>query len=91
MRKNESEGEASPPAKKRPKLLDHYPPLSLSDITDESTHERHMNLTIRYDNDDCHQFGLLSLPNTTAATLHVVVKDLFLHCNLPLPLPMTSL
>ena len=41
-KKRQSEGEVSPPAKKRPKLLDRYPPLSPSDITDESTHERHM-------------------------------------------------
>ena len=42
-KKRQSEGEeASPLAKKRPKLLDRYPPLSPSDITDESTHERHM-------------------------------------------------
>ena len=34
--------EASPLAKKRPKILDHYPPLNSNDITDESTHERHM-------------------------------------------------
>ena len=34
--------EASPPAKKCPKILDHYPPLNPNDITDESTHEHHM-------------------------------------------------
>ena len=41
-KRQSEEEEASPPAKKRPKLLDRYPPLSPSDITDESTHERHM-------------------------------------------------
>ena len=32
----------TPPAKKRPKILDRYPPVNPSDITDEGTHERHM-------------------------------------------------
>ena len=42
-KKRQSElDETSPPAKKRPKLLDHYPPLNPNDIADESTHERHM-------------------------------------------------
>ena len=52
-------------------------------------HEQ-LNLTIRYvDNDyiiSVDSISLFSLPDTTAKTFHVVVKDLLLRCNLPLPL-----
>lgn len=41
-KKRQREDETSPLAKKRPKILDRYPPLDANDITDESTHERHM-------------------------------------------------
>ena len=40
-RQNTSD-ETSLPTKKRPKLLDRYPPLNPNDISDESTHERHI-------------------------------------------------
>ena len=70
-------------------------PCSFAIIVDETAdvaQRKQLNLTIRYVNDDYiiiineDFIGLFSLPNTTAATLHVVVKDLLLRCNLPLPL-----
>ena len=41
-KKRQKDDGASPPAKKRPKIFDRYPPLNPAEITDESTHERHM-------------------------------------------------
>ena len=47
-----------------------------------------LNLTIRYVNNDYFisedSIGLSSLPDTTAKTLHAVVKELLLRCNLPM-------
>ena len=47
-----------------------------------------MNLSIRYvDNDYTiseDSIGLFYLPNTSASTLHRVLTDMLLHCNLPL-------
>lgn len=60
------------------------------DETADVAQREQLNLTFRYVNDDYiineDSVGLFSLTNTTAATLHVVVKDLLLPCNLPLPL-----
>ena len=41
-KRQREDDDATPTAKKRPKILDRYPPLNPADITDESTHERHM-------------------------------------------------
>ena len=41
-KRQKEEEETSSPAKKRPKILDRYPPLNPDDMIDESTHERHM-------------------------------------------------
>ena len=60
------------------------------DETADVAQREQLNLTIRYVNDDYvineDSIGLFSLPNMTAATIHVVMKDLLLSCNLPLPL-----
>ena len=57
------------------------------ETADVASHEQ-LNLTIRYVNNDYiiseDSIGLFSLPDTTAKTLHAVVKDLLLRCNLPL-------
>ena len=63
--------------------------IIVDETADIACHEQ-LNLTIRYvDNDYIiseDSIGLFSLPDTTAKTFHVVVKDLILRCNLPLPL-----
>ena len=63
--------------------------IIVDETTDVARHEQ-LNLTIRYVDNDyiIHEdsIGLFSLPDTTANTLHVVVKDLLIRCNLPLPL-----
>ena len=40
--KKHKDDDASPPAKKQPKIFDRYSPLNPAEITDENTHERHM-------------------------------------------------
>ena len=63
--------------------------IIVDETADVARHEQ-LNLTIRYvDNDyiiNEDSIGLFSLPDTTADTLSVVVKDLLIRCNLPLPL-----
>jgi len=58
------------------------------DETADVASREQLNLTIRYVNNDYiiseDSIGLFSLPDTTAKTLHAVVKDLLLRCNLPL-------
>ena len=41
-KQREEDGDGSSPPRKRKKLLDRYPPLNPSEISDESTQERHM-------------------------------------------------
>jgi len=68
-------------------------PAWYSIIADEATdvaYNEQFNLSVRYVNDDYEiredSLGLFSLPNTTADTLSVVLKDLLTCCNLPLSL-----
>ena len=62
-------------------------------IVDEATDvacREQMNLSIRYVDDDYtiseDSVGLFHLPNTSASTLHLVLTDMLLRCNLPLSL-----
>ena len=50
------------------------------EATDVASREQ-LNLTIRWVSDE---YGLFSLPNTTADTLVVVIKDMLVRCGLPL-------
>ena len=66
-------------------------PCWYSVIADEATDvacNEQFNLSIRYVDDDygIHEdtVGLFALPNTTAETLSVVLKDLLIRCDLPL-------
>ena len=62
----------------------------IADETADAAHREQFNLTIRYvDNDyiiNEDSIGLFSLPNTTASTLHLVLIDMLIRCNLPLSL-----
>ena len=62
----------------------------IADETADAARREQFNLTIRYvDNDyiiNEDSIGLFSLPNTTASTLHLVLKDMLIRCNLPLSL-----
>ena len=70
--------------------------IIVDETADIACHEQ-LNLTIRYVNNDYiineDSIGLFSLPDTTAKTLHVVVKDLLIRCNLRTftTLPRTSI
>ena len=66
-------------------------PLWSSIIADEATDvacNEQFNLSIRYVDDKYDSYedavGLFALPNTTAETLSTVLKDLLIHCDLPL-------
>ena len=68
-------------------------PAWFSVITDEATdvsNTEQLTLSIRWVNNSYEVFedpvGLFRVPNTTAATLFTVIKDLLIRCNLPLEL-----
>ena len=61
----------------------------IADETADAACREQFNLIIRYVDDyiiNEISIGLFSLPNTTASTLHLVLKDMLIRCNLPLSL-----
>ena len=55
----------------------------IADEASDISHNEHMNLAIRWvDYDDT--LGLFQLPDTKAATIFSVIKDMLTRCSLPL-------
>ena len=64
--------------------------MLILDKTANVARREQLNLSIRYVSNDYiireDSVGLFCLPDTTAKTLHVVVKDMLIRCNLPMQL-----
>ena len=60
----------------------------IADEASDISHNEHMNITVRWvdNNYDIHEdtLGLVQLPDTKAATIFSVIKDVLTRCSLPL-------